>query len=447
MRYAEYKKVDIDWVNEIPRHWETKMFKGISYMKGRIGWQGLKFSEFSDDVNLPYLITGMNFKDGKIRWNEVYHISEERYNEAPEIQLQENDILMTKDGTIGKLLFVENLPGKASLNSHLLLLRPLMKSYFPKFLYYELQSSVFLGHIEYFKYGTTFYGLSQESMGKFVTVLPPLKEQQSIAHYLERKTAAIDRKTEILQHKIDTYRQLRKAIINNAVTKGLNPNAEMKDSEIGLKVPAHWLHKRLKDIGNLYSGLSGKSGDDFNQDDNVDNKGFIPFTNIANNIYLDKNHLGTVVVYPGENQNEVKKGDLFFLMSSEGYEDIGKTAVLANDIPETYLNSFCKGFRINLVKYNPNFLNYLLLSDFYRKRMTVEGKGFTRINLKMEKVSNFQVFIPKDKKEQSEIAEYLDKKTATIDRIVANLQEQIATLKNLRKTLINDAVTGKIKVV
>ena len=83
-------------------------------MKGRIGWQGLKQSEFTTEG--PYLITGMNFKDGKIRWDEVYHITEARYDEAPEIQLKAGDVLMTKDGTIGKLLYVDTLPDKASLN-------------------------------------------------------------------------------------------------------------------------------------------------------------------------------------------------------------------------------------------------------------------------------------------------------------------------------------------
>src|SRR5690606_31781853 len=120
----------------------------ICYMKGRIGWQGLKNSEFSDDKNLPYLITGMNFKDGAIRWDEVYHVSEERYNQAAEIQLREGDVLMTKDGTIGKLLFVDYLPGKTTLNSHLLVLRPLKNGFIPKYLYYQLQSVNFHGHIE-----------------------------------------------------------------------------------------------------------------------------------------------------------------------------------------------------------------------------------------------------------------------------------------------------------
>src|SRR5947209_973160 len=120
--------------------WSIKYLRDISFMKGRIGWQGLKQSEFTVNADEPYLITGMNFKDGKIRWDEVYHVSNERYEIAKDIQLKSNDILMTKDGTIGKLLFVDIIPfpGKATLNSHLLVFRPIRDSYDPKFLYYHL---------------------------------------------------------------------------------------------------------------------------------------------------------------------------------------------------------------------------------------------------------------------------------------------------------------------
>src|SRR5690606_5557256 len=135
-------------------------------------------------------------------------------------------------------------------------------------------------------------------------------------------------------------------------------------------------------------------------------------------------YLGTVVINPGEKQNKVRKGDLFFLMSSEGYGDIGKTAVLADDIEEAYLNSFCKGYRVNQNKCNPYFLNYLLLSSIYRQRLLVEGKGFTRINLKMEKVTDFEIFIPSKISEQEEVAKYLDQKTAIIDAIVSNIGKQ-----------------------
>jgi type I restriction enzyme S subunit len=295
-------------------------------------------------------------------------------------------------------------------------------------------------------FGIKVFSITQGLLNKLFIYFPNDTEQTQIANYLDTKTQAIDKKINLLTTKIEYYKELRKTIINNAVTKGLDKNVMLKESELGFDIPTIWQSYRLKDIGYLYSGLSGKAGDDFNQDDNPNNKGFIPFTNIANNTYLKKDHLGTVVVFDNEKQNKVRKGDIFFLMSSEGYEDIGKTAVLDEDIKDTYLNSFCKGYRLNKRFCYPSFVNYLLLSTSYRSQLITEGKGFTRINLKMEKVTDFIVYLPPTKQEQTEIATYLDAKTSTIDKITTNLQTQIETLKELRKTLINDVVTGKVKV-
>lgn len=212
------KDSGVEWIGEMPAHWEVKHFKRFSTMKGRIGWQGLKSSEFIDEG--PFLITGMNFKDGKIRWNEVYHIDEERYEQAPEIKLQNGDVLMTKDGTIGKLLYVENIPApyKASLNSHLLVFRPIKNSYQPKYIYYQLNSAVFQEYVETAKLGTTFFGITQAAVGQFIAVLPPLIEQQAIAAYLDTKTVQIDRITETIYTEIEKLKELRKTLINDVVT-------------------------------------------------------------------------------------------------------------------------------------------------------------------------------------------------------------------------------------
>ena len=89
---------------------QVKLLREVSSLKGRIGWQGLKQTEFTANEDEPFLITGMNFKDGAITWNEVYHISEARYEMAKDIQLSTGDVLMTKDGTIGKVLYVDTIP-------------------------------------------------------------------------------------------------------------------------------------------------------------------------------------------------------------------------------------------------------------------------------------------------------------------------------------------------
>nr|WP_287411681.1 restriction endonuclease subunit S [Pseudodesulfovibrio sp.] len=192
------------------------LLKEVSTLKGRIGWQGLKQSEFTDNANKPFLITGMNFKDGAIRWGEVYHISDARYKMAPEIQLRKHDLLMTKDGTIGKVLYVDEIPypGTASLNSHLLLFRPKQNSYCPRYLYYQLQTKRFKDFIELNKSGTTFFGISQGAVGNYKTLLPLIEKQEVIASTLTDMDAEI---TE-LETKLTKARKVKQGMMQELFT-------------------------------------------------------------------------------------------------------------------------------------------------------------------------------------------------------------------------------------
>ncbi len=209
------------------------------------------------------------------------------------------------------------------------------------------------------------------------------------------------------------------------------------------EIPEHWKSIRLKYIGYLYGGLSGKSSKDFNQSANPDNKPFIPFTNIANNKVIDPKQMQYVVIKEGEKQNEVENGDLFFMMSSENYEDVGKSTILLDDLGKAYLNSFCKGFRFTEKEYFPTFINYLLLSQPYRSLLQIEANGFTRINLKIDKVNDLALKVPPFE-EQTAIANYLDLKTAEIDELI-NQKEQLLELYEEEKTaIINQAVTKGI---
>jgi type I restriction enzyme S subunit len=421
MKYHSYKDSGIDWLGEkhpIPKHWSVKRVKDLG------NYQSGSFIDASEmDIENPYPVYGGNGIRGLAK----------KYNHNGDY------ILIGRQGALcGNINYAS---GKFWATEHAVVVYK-KKEY----------NLTWLGELfrvmnfNQYSLSAAQPGLSVDRIKRLELPIPTVEEQTAIANYLDTKTQAIDKKVSLLEKKIGYYQELRKSLINETVTKGLDKNAELQTNELGFATPKNWLRYRLKDLGALYSGLSGKSGDDFNQDDNPDNKGFIPFTNIANNTYLKRDHLGTVVVYEGEKQNRVRKGDIFFLMSSEGYEDIGKSAALAEDIEETYLNSFCKGYRVNPRKTNPYFLNYLMLSDYYRQLLIVEGKGFTRINLKMEKVNDFLVYIPDTLSAQDEIVKFLDAKLDTIAKIISNIQTQITTLKELRKTLINDVVTGKIKV-
>ena len=206
------------------------------------------------------------------------------------------------------------------------------------------------------------------------------------------------------------------------------------------EIPSHWEETRLRFVGDLFGGLTGKSGDDFKQDNNPGNKPYIPYTNIFRNTYISKEHVNYVVIESGENQNKVKKFDLFFLMSSETYQDLGKPCILIDDVDELYLNSFCKGFRVKKEGVYPLFLNYQLLGDVHKELISIEGRGFTRINLRQDRLNDTRILLP-PLSEQHQIVSYLDTKTSLIDTLIENTQKKIELLKEKRTSLISEVVT------
>ena len=222
----------------------------------------------------------------------------------------------------------------------------------------------------------------------------------------------------------------------------MKPYSSYKDSGVEWiqKIPFSWNKSRVRMVGELYGGLTGKKGDDFNNEDNPSNKPFVPFTNIFNNTYISKNHFQYVNISEGENQNRVLKYDLFFLMSSESYEDLGKCSILLDDIDELYLNSFCKGYRVKDKRVNPIFLNYQLLGSLHKEMISIEGNGFTRINLRQNRLLDIPVFLPPID-EQTQIISLLDTKTQKIDELIKKTEHKIILLKEKRTTLINHCVT------
>lgn len=442
IKYHKYKPSGTDWLGNIPIDWEVRRIKDVFRNFGSGTTPNASNRRYYDEGTIPWLNTSDLNND--IVFETKVKITDEALAEIGLRKYPKNSLAIAMygqgktRGTVGLINF-EFTTNQASC----VMFNP--RNTYSKYVLYWFKYKY--EDIRAINIGASQPNMNQDFVKMLLIHYPSLNEQIKIANYLDTKTQAIDKKTKLLTQKANYYKEYRKSFINQTVCNGLNKNKNAQETELGFTVNPNFNRFRLKDLGYLYSGLSGKSGEDFNQDENPNNKGFIPFTNIANNTYLKKDHLGTVVVYDNENQNCVEKADIFFLMSSEGYEDIGKSAILDDDLNETYLNSFCKGFRVTNKKANPYFLNYLLLSDNYRKLLTVEGKGFTRINLKMEKVNDFIVFIPNDIDEQNKIVSFLDDKTQNIDKIVSNINSQIATLKELRKTLINDTVTGKIKVV
>ena len=214
---VELKDSGVEWIGKIPKHWFMNKVKRNTYVKGRVGWKGLKSDDFIEEG--PYLITGTDFKpDGTINWENVYHVSIERYEEDPFIQLKYGDILITKDGTIGKVVLVNELPGLSCLNSGIFVTRPLKSEYLPRFFFHILNSSIFRTFVEFNSGGSTILHLYQNVFENFNFPLPPLTEQEQIVEYINTHTTEIDHLISIEQKRIETLKEYRQSLISEVVT-------------------------------------------------------------------------------------------------------------------------------------------------------------------------------------------------------------------------------------
>ena len=394
------------------------------------------------------LFRSQNVVDNGFLLDDIAYISEEVDESMKGSRVKAGDVLLNITGaSIGRCYFTSDDFDRGNVNQHVCIIRPKRNIVSPEFLHYNIISNVGKEYIRQSQTGANREGLTIEDIKNFSFEIPSLSEQQRIVNYLDKKTKAIDARISVLEKKSDAYTRLKASVINRAVTRGLTPNVPLKDSGIewiGM-IPEHWNRIRLKDVSYLYSGLTGKAGDDFRCDNESLTKPYVPFTNVLNNTKIDFNQFNRVVMGDNENQNRVNQNDLIFLMSSEDYESIAKSAVVEGDPGEVYLNSFCRGLHFTSQNVLASFVNYQLNSEKYRDALRFEARGFTRINIKIDKIACQFITLP-PLNEQQQIIDYLDTKCSEIDKAIDNIGKQIDALKRLKRSLINEVVTGKRKI-
>lgn len=411
------KKSTIDWAPFIPKEWEEKRIKDIAHLQSGDGIT----SDDIDEIGL-YPVYGGNGLRG---YTDTY-TNDGSY------------VLIGRQGALcGNINYAKN---KFYASEHAVVVYPYCKEENTTWLGETLRAA----NLNRLSASAAQPGLAVSALNFVMIPYPPKSQRERIGKYLQEKIPLIDTKVELLEKKKDAYTRLKKAMINRAVTRGLDEHVKLKDSGvewIGM-ILEHWERFRLKDLGYMYSGLTGKSGDDFRCDDETKTKHYVPFTNVLNNTVVDNDNFHYVVLEENEQQNQVKAGDLLFLMSSEDYESIAKSAVVLGDPGEVYLNSFCRGLRITNHNCYAPFLNYQLNSEMYRDALRFEARGFTRINIKIDRVASHFVSLPPFSEQQT-IADYLDEKCAKLDAAIANIDKQTDALKRLKRSLINEVITGQ----
>ncbi|MDM1753780.1 restriction endonuclease subunit S [Acinetobacter towneri] len=436
-KYAEYKDSGVEWLGEIPNDWINTKVKYEAYVKARVGWHGLKSDDFTDEG--PYLVTGSDFKGTNIDWSQCYHCDLPRYEQDPYIQLKDGDLLITKDGTIGKVALVSNLKDdeKATLNSGIFVVRPLRNNFSTKFYFWLLQSKVFKEFVDFNKTGSTIVHLYQDTFVNFEYASPVLEDQIKISNFLDHETIKIDHLIEKQQQLIELLKEKRQAVISHAVTKGLDPNVPMKDSGVAWlgEVPEHWKVSALGYYSNLNTGATpDRSNSNYWE-------GYIPWIKTGEVKYdtiFTAEELITDLALKQTSVQLSPPGTLLMAMYGQGITR-GRVALLG--VSATY-NQACVAINTNSKVWN-EYLKLFFMAAYHAIRDG--GNETSQMNLNADIVKKFKITIPTID-EQHQIVESINNEIPKIDSLIVKAESAIQLMQERRTALISAVVTGKIDV-
>ena len=416
-RYFEYKDSGIEWIGETPRLWETTKIK---YLTENLDGKRIPLNaEARSGQKRTYPYYGAN---GVIDYVEDY--------------IFEGDhILIGEDGAPffdkkKEVSFFVN--GKFWVNNHCHVLKNIGATE-ARFVVYCLNATDYTEYIT----GSTRDKLTQADLDRIEIPMPSRREQTQIANFLDRKTQHIDELIRVKERKIELLGEYRASLINQAVTKGLDPNVEMKPSEIDWMgaIPRHWTTKRLKYLGESIIGLSYKPD---NMTDDKQGTLVLRASNVqdgkpsfVDNVYVNVNIDEKLIV---------KEGDILICSRSGSRDLIGKNMTITKELEGVTFGVFMTVFRTKFFRFISHFLNSQVFKGYSGLFLT------STINqLTIDTLNNFNICLPPDN-EQAQIADFLDHKTKQIDELRSNEEQTIKLLQEYRQSLISEAVTGKIDV-
>lgn len=422
-RYNEYKDSGVQWLGEIPSHWEVKRL--ASYFIERR-------TKVSDKDYEPLSVT----KNGI--FPQLENVAKTNDGDNRKLVLKGDFVINSRSDRKGSS-GVSKYDGSVSLIN--IVLNP-RSNVIPDYCNYILKGYSFIE--EYYRNGrgivADLWTTRYDEMKTIKICMPPVIEQQAIVSYLDTATAKIDEAIAQQQKMIDLLNERKQIIINNAVTKGLNPDAPMKDSGvdyIGL-IPEHWVVRRMASLG-VFSKGGGISRDNLLEEGEpaiLYGDIYTKYNYFAEDI---KNHVSKKVALASV---EVHKNELLMTGSGETKEDIGKTIVFLG-------NKAYAGGDVIIFKQdnnNSSFLSYALNSSYAKNFRYKESKGEIVVHIYANAVRQLYLALP-DITEQNSIVEYLNNKVGIIDSEICVVRKQISLLQERKQIIINDVVTGKVKVL
>ncbi|MDJ0736192.1 MAG: restriction endonuclease subunit S [Nostocaceae cyanobacterium] len=396
----------------------------------------------ADRKGYPYVgIRDIN-PDGSINIETARKVELEAVKKQEQsFKLISGDIVFCKVGTLGSPKRIQPIP-QIALSATLVLIKPkpIVDS---QFLYYALDSNPVINQCQIEATGSTRQALGIQQIRRFDVPFVSLDKQKNIATFLDRKTAAIDALIAKKQRLIELLEEKRTSLINHAVTKGLNPNVEMKDSGVPWigEIPKHWGVTRL---GFLSTNIqTGPFGSQLHASDYIENG--IPVVNPINlqnrNIVADYQKTVNQEMAIQLNRHKLLIGDLVFARRGE----LGRCEVVDKNSNGWLCGTGCIRVRINKRKADPDYLNLFISIPWVSSWLSLQSVGSTIDNLNTEIISMLPIILP-PKEEQIEILRHIELKKYLFDKLIITIDRQIEKLQEYRQSLITAAVTGKINI-
>ena len=373
-------------------------------LRARIGWQGLRSDEFKTEG--PYLVTGVDFHNGRVDWDDCYHVTEERYAQDKGIQLHEHDLLITKDGTIGKTAVVVDCPEKATLNSGVFVVRAINSEVVPEFLHYVLHSQWFDLFVRNALTGSTIKHLNQEKFYKFSFEAPDVPTQEKIVEVLGSIDAVVDKTREFIKK----YANIKAGMLHDLFETQLES----------------YKKRPLGEITSIQRGGSPRPIQDYITD-SEDGINWIKIGDTSLTSKFITSAKEKIIPAGVKHSRRVKPGD-FVLSNSMSF---GRPYIVGIDgcvhdgwlVISDYENSL-----------DVNFLYYVLCSYQVQRQLEALAAGSTVQNLKSDTVKKVIIPVPDDIDEQKRLAEII----SSADEKLDNERTYLAKLEDTKRGLIRD---------
>lgn len=449
----EMKDSGIEWVKAIPKSWNNETIRHLMIERDGGAWGNEPSDDYSGTICLR--IADFDFNKGRFKKNDIEDLTRREYPaiQVKRLSLKARDILIEKSGggektPVGRAVYYAGEYGSVMYANFMERLRFDSSRIDSEFVEYWLRAWYACRCSPYYINQTT--GIQNINLtlmlAKERIFFPALYLQKAIVNFLDTKCAEIDALTADIESQIDTLEQYKKSVITETITKGLNPDAEMKDSGIEWigEIPKEWETNRIKYLFTSSKGLpitkenlidDGLPVISYGQIHSKDNNG----TTVKSSLLRYVNDKYQV----NNNDCEVHKYDFVFADTSEDYDGCGN-CVYKRDEKRLFggyhtiiLHSSCKK--------DNRFFAYLFKTDLWRKQIRELVSGVKVFSITQRIIMNTTVIVP-TLIEQESISNFLDTKCAEIDSIITDKKAQLSTLEDYKKSLIFEYVTGKKEV-